>query len=212
MIKNSGVGWIAKNGRKYLMIDGRCVLEYRVIMEKHLGRSLERDEVIHHINKDILDNRIENLQLMRNGQHVSFHGTGKIRKGQLTEQGRKSKSDKMKQAWKNGAFDKAIWTAERRKNCSDMQKEMWRTGKHKRHHSTETRQKMSDSHKRVWDDDRKAKYAEMTQKRWADGKYIVRKSSEASRLKCSETMKRRWAEGIFENRDKGYTHRKALQE
>lgn len=50
------------------------VLAHRVIMEQSLGRFLEEGEVVHHINKDKHDNRIENLQLMNNKEHNRFHG------------------------------------------------------------------------------------------------------------------------------------------
>ena len=36
----------------------------RVLMERHLGRKLLRDETVDHINNDKTDNRIENLQLL----------------------------------------------------------------------------------------------------------------------------------------------------
>lgn len=50
------------------------VLHHRIIMENYLGRLLSSEEVVHHINGDKLDNRIENLELLSVSKHVSLHG------------------------------------------------------------------------------------------------------------------------------------------
>lgn len=46
---------------------------HRYLMEQRIGRELERGEVVHHINGDKRDNRLENLQLMTNSEHMKLH-------------------------------------------------------------------------------------------------------------------------------------------
>jgi hypothetical protein len=45
-------------------------------MEQYLGRQLTSDEIIHHINGDASDNRIENLEIMSRACHNACHFTG----------------------------------------------------------------------------------------------------------------------------------------
>ncbi len=48
------------------------VREHRLVMEEHLGRTLERHENIHHLNGIKDDNRLENLVVCSNSFHHSF--------------------------------------------------------------------------------------------------------------------------------------------
>lgn len=55
------------------------ILEHRFIMEKIIGRYLKPEEIVHHKNKDIYDNRPENLQLYpSHKEHSSFHRRQKL--------------------------------------------------------------------------------------------------------------------------------------
>ena len=54
-------------------IHGKSIDEHRHIMELHLGRKLERYEVVHHKNGKKFDNRIENLEVMPMSEHSCLH-------------------------------------------------------------------------------------------------------------------------------------------
>jgi len=50
------------------------VRKHRLVMEEHLGRFLNTGEVIHHVNENKMDNRIENLRLFNShSEHMKMH-------------------------------------------------------------------------------------------------------------------------------------------
>lgn len=50
------------------------IVEHRLVMEKKLGRYLKKSEVVHHIDFDKSNNKIENLMLFETaGKHMKFH-------------------------------------------------------------------------------------------------------------------------------------------
>jgi hypothetical protein len=50
------------------------VREHRLVMEKHIGRLLTSDEVVHHIDNSPSNNKIENLMLFpNNAAHKRYH-------------------------------------------------------------------------------------------------------------------------------------------
>lgn len=51
----------------------RYVYEHRLVIQRHLGRRLTKDEAVHHIDGDRLNNSIENLLLISYQDHAKHH-------------------------------------------------------------------------------------------------------------------------------------------
>lgn len=80
---------IAVNGisptplRKYNKIknkDGKMQPEHRVVMEEHLGRKLQSNEHVHHINGNTLDNSLTNLIVLTRSEHSKIHALHSLRR------------------------------------------------------------------------------------------------------------------------------------
>jgi hypothetical protein len=53
---------------------------HRYLMEKKIGRHLRENEVVHHKDKDTLNNSLDNLELMSVKEHCRLHVTDNILK------------------------------------------------------------------------------------------------------------------------------------
>ena len=70
---------IPENNKYYCMKNSNdVVLLHRLLMAIYLQRPLKNEEIVHHINEDITDNRMENLELFSGkGEHTRLHHLGK---------------------------------------------------------------------------------------------------------------------------------------
>lgn len=78
----NGYGHTKRHRKGYILVyvpkhphahaDGYMMF-HTVLVEREIGRYLNDDEVVHHINHIRDDNRIENLQLMNKHEHFSMH-------------------------------------------------------------------------------------------------------------------------------------------
>ena len=81
------------NKYKAMKVNGKRIDEHRYIMEQHLKRKLNRNEIVHHINGNKGDNRLENLKLMSLSEHSKEHLTG-VKKSEVSIAKRVAKKSK----------------------------------------------------------------------------------------------------------------------
>ena len=68
-------GYIRVYAATHPFANGRImILEHVAVMEMSIGRRIQKNEVVHHINHVRTDNRLENLKLMDRKTHCQIHG------------------------------------------------------------------------------------------------------------------------------------------
>ena len=66
-------GGIKKRSDGYLRYSDSDKYVHRSVMEKHLGRKLDSNEVVHHIDGNTSNNDINNLKIFTNSEHRKLH-------------------------------------------------------------------------------------------------------------------------------------------
>lgn len=77
---------------KKIRIGSKTFQLSRIIMENHLGRKLDRKEVVHHIDGNKKNNDISNLKVETLSEHTRHHATGR----DSAFRGEKNKNSKLK--------------------------------------------------------------------------------------------------------------------
>lgn len=80
--KKNIAGYWYENGYKVLYIgEGKGIKEHIKLIQEKIGRKLNPNEHVHHINEIRDDNRPENLQLITRSEHSKLHRQKEIEKG-----------------------------------------------------------------------------------------------------------------------------------
>lgn len=66
--KNTSNGYV-----KLLLSNGKIIEEHRFLFQETIGRELDFDEIVHHIDGNKSNNAIDNLELLSRSDHARHH-------------------------------------------------------------------------------------------------------------------------------------------
>jgi transposase-like protein len=70
--RGRGNGWL-EQGYHFIQHNGRRRALHRVLVEQREGRTLDRNEVVHHIDGNPLNNTLSNLTILSRAEHTRQH-------------------------------------------------------------------------------------------------------------------------------------------
>jgi hypothetical protein len=80
-----------REGYRLILVNGRYIKEHRLVMERELGRKLKRNEEVHHLDQNKLNNDPANLVVLSKSHHARLHWSSPAR--------RENQSEKMQKAY-----------------------------------------------------------------------------------------------------------------
>ena len=85
--RGTSKGWI-EQGRWYISANGKKQPFHRYLVEQRDGRTLGRNEIVHHLDYDPFNNDPANLVVLTRSEHMRLHGKDKKKRWTREEQER----------------------------------------------------------------------------------------------------------------------------
>jgi hypothetical protein len=70
--RGTSLGW-EEQGRWFVSIGGKKKPFHRYLVEEREGRTLDRNEVVHHIDGNAMNNALDNLMVLSRAEHFRIH-------------------------------------------------------------------------------------------------------------------------------------------
>ena len=113
-ISSGGYVLVRSVGHPRASKSGHCVFQHIIVMETHLGRYLCEGEIVHHKNHIKTDNRIQNLELTNQSEHMRHHPpVASFKPGYKASVQHRQRVSKAKKIWweqKRSERKGMIWT------------------------------------------------------------------------------------------------------